>query len=377
MSDIVAPAYRAIIISSSGEYIEMGQFLSLQFGYSLNKSTTATLSLSLDDPKLNDQTKAVLQSWIRIERRDDPTDSSSAYRLVWYGKMYNAQYSGDQNSGTITLTYIDLAGLLETRWTAKGYQILTATDQGDILWDIINDTQSETYGDLGITRGAHPTSHNRTAGKDLQSRSILDILSSYSEINYGIDWEITPTPYTSEIGIFNIYYKGDSYQYHKGEELSTVLRYTKGTDNSAIYNNNVISFSIEERGDDFSNRVAVYGAATEETQKSGTSEDTVSQSNYGLFERHVSEPDVSSQSVLDDKSASYLNEMVQIPKNISIALRPLTYPRFGDFDVGDIFHFDFNYGNAVAFNAQYRLYEMTVVVDNDGVEKMNLTLNVV
>ena len=372
----VAPSYKATIIASSGEYFEMGEFLSLQFAYSLNRGTQAMLVLSMEDSKLTSQTNAVRQSWLRIERRDDPSDSSSPFRLVWYGNLYSAKASGNADNAQMVLMYEDLASLLGSRYTAKGYQVLTATDQSDILWQAINNTQSETYGSLNITRGSHPTSHNRTAAKDLQSRSILDVLTSYSEINYGIDWEITPTPYSSEIGIFNTFYKGDSYQYHKGQELTTTLRYIVG-DHGTSYNNNVVSYEIVEDGEKFANRVAVYGAATTATQLTGTSEDIVSQSNYKLFERHISEPDVSVQSTLEDKSALYLNDYVQIPKDIKFTMMPLMQPRFGTFDVGDIFNVDFQYRNALTFIGQYRLYKFTVTVDNSGVEKMNFELNVV
>lgn len=376
MSTAVAPAYKATIIASSGEYFEMGKFFSLQFGYSLNRGTQAMLVLSMEDVKLSAETKAIRQSWLRVERRDDPSDASSPYRLVWYGNLYSAKASGGPDTAQMTLMYEDLASLLGSRYTAKGYQVLVATDQSDILWEAIDDTQSETYGDLGIVRGSYPVSHNRTAAKDLQSRSILDVLTSYSEINYGIDWEITPTPYSSDIGIFNTFYKGDSYQYHKGEALTTILRYKVGT-HGTLYNNNVVAYEITEDGEKFANRVAVYGAATTATQLTGTSEDVVSQSNYKLFEKHVSEPDVSVQSTLEDKSALYLNDFVQIPKDIKFTMMPLLGPRFGTFDVGDIFNVDFQHGTALAFIGQYRLYKFTVTVDNSGVEKMNFELNVV
>lgn len=373
---MIAPQYRAIIVSSSGEYIEMHQFLSLRFGYSLNRGSMAQITFSIDDEKLTQETTAVRQSWVRIERRDNPFDASSDFVLVWYGQLYNKKTSGDQNGGTVTMLYEDLASILKKRFTPKGYQVLTATDQGDILWDIINTTQSETYGDLGITRGAHPTSHSRTAGKDLQSRSILDILTSYSDVNYGIDWDISPTPYSQEIGIFNIYYNGDSYEYHKGSVLSTVLRY-RSQEYGNYYNNNIVAFDVEEKGDDYANRVAVYGAAIDSTQRTGTSEDTTAQANYGLFETHVSESDVSSLTTLADKSSSYLRELKQIPKLINLQMRPLTEPRFGTFDVGDIFNVDIRVKEVVNLNAQYRLYEFSVSVDNVGKETIHLTLNVV
>jgi len=376
MKDIFSPAYKVVIVGSDSQSVEMHQFLSLQFAYSLNRGSIAQLTMSMDDPKLTPYTTAVLQSWIKVYRRDNPMNNASEYKLVWYGKMYNRSYSGDQNSGQVTFFFKDLASLLETRFTAKGYQKLTPTDASDILWEVINNTQLETYGSLGITRGAHPTSHNRTAGKDLQSRNILDILVSYSEINYGIDWEITPTPYSQEIGIFNTFYRGDTYQYHKGAELSTSLCYRKG-DFNVLHYNNISTFDIEEKGEEFANRVAVYGAATTETQLTGTSEDLISQASYGLFEAHPSESDVSVQDTLDDKSATYLAEYRQIPKSIKLKQRPLVQPRFGTFDVGDIFNFKFMYAVAFSFEAQYRLYQLTVNVGKDGTETMDLTLNVV
>ena len=53
---------------------------------------------------------------------------------------------------------------------------------------------------------------------------------------------------------------------------------------------------------------------------------------------------------------------------------PLQQPRFGTFDVGDIFTVDYKNYHFREFTEQYHLYKLSVTVDNNGVEKMDLEL---
>lgn len=374
----LVPRYRVIIEDATGEYVQMHRFSSLKYGYSLNRGTIAELVMPMNSDKLDNLTTATLNSWIRVYRWDDENDQSTE-RLVWYGLLTDISYGLDENSGNVTMRYSDIASLLSYRLVPRTYSVTTPTDASQILWELIDDSQSimvggDVVGNLGITQGSAPASKNRQPEKDLQNRTILEVLQAFSEYEDGIDWEITPTPRNQSIGIFNTYYAGAGIQYHKGSVLNIPLTYHVGADNEMKYNN-VKSVDVSESGSDYANDVLALGATIEEAQLFSRAENEPQQLVYGLFQDVVSETSISEQATLDDKASEELNARASIPYNIKLSLFPLETPRFGTFDVGDIFTFNFRFYNFRNFSRQYRLYRFTVNVDDNGVEKMDLELN--
>lgn len=372
------PFYRVVIVDAAGKHQIINDFSSLTFGYSLNRSSTAELKVSLTSPKINELTTATLQSWLRVYRWDDP-DNDATERLVWYGLLFDPSYTSADISGEITLRYRDLAGILGRRRVEKDYSVTTPTDASQILWDILDTTQSKTsgavnVGNLGIIQGAAPTSKNRAPKKDLQNRTVLEILEAFSNYIDGVDWEITPTPKIQEIGIFNTYFRGLGELYHKGNVIATPLTYVVD-DEGTLLANNLKAVSIDEVGSEYANEITIFGVAVEESQLFSTASNTAQQEAYKLFQDQRQETNVSEQSTLDDKASEELNSSVIVPFNIKATLIPLYGPRFGTFDVGDIFNVRYKHYTFRDFTRQYRLYGLTVSVGSDGVETMQIELN--
>ena len=367
------PYYRVIIENAAGDYVEMHDFTSLKYSYSLNNAGYAELTLPLKSAKVNSLTVAPLQSWLRVYRWSDRDDPSSE-RLVWYGLLFDPSYSTDSLTGDITLRYKDLAGILAHRFVPRTYSVTSLTDASQILWNIINASQLETGGDLDIVQGAAPVSKDRQPEKDLQNRSILDVLIAFSEYEDGIDWEITPTPRNASIGNFNTYYTSASQPYHKGYEVGTPLTYFVDDTNAMAFNN-IASVTIDEVGSEYANDILALGATIEDVQLFSTAENAPQKTIYGLFENVVSETNVSEQSTLDDKASEELSASETVPFNIVLTMLPLQKPVFGTFDVGDIFTFRFKFYTLRDFERPYRLYRFTMNVDDMGVETTTMELN--
>lgn len=374
----LAPSYKVIIRNAAGENVEMNRFSSLKFEYSLNRGSTAELNMALVSDKLDNLSTATLNSWMSVYRWDDPNDQATE-RLVWYGLLVDLSYNMGETSSSITLRYEDIASLLAYRCVPRDYSITTPTDASEILWDLINNSQQIDFGgtvvgDLGIIQGAHPVSKNREPKKDLQNRTILETMVAYSEYIDGIDWEVTPTPRNQSVGIFNTYYRGAGELYHKAQEIDIPLVYYVDETNELKYNN-VKTVDVQEVGSDYINDILMLGATIEEAQLFSQAENGPQQLVKGLYQDVKSETSISEQATLDDSAQEELNARNNIPFNIKLNMLPLQQPRFGTFDVGDIFTFRFKFYNFRDFTKQYRLYRLTVNVDDNGVETMDLELN--
>lgn len=251
-------------------------------------------------------------------------------------------------------------------------ELLTGDDSGATA--TAETTNYTIVGDLGIVQGSAPASKNRQPEKDLQNRTILDVMQAFSEYEDGIDWEITPTPRNQSIGFFNTYYAGIGQQYHKGNEIDTPLTYYVD-DTEALKFNNLQSVSVDEEASEYVNEMLILGATDGESQIGSSDGNAQQQIAFGLFEEIKSETSISEQDTLDDRAAEELASKSVIPFRIKAKLLPLQRPRFGTFDVGDIFTVRVRYYGFRNFTAQYRLYKMTVSVDDTGIEKLDLTLD--
>lgn len=367
------PRYRAVVINALGEDVEFESFTSLMYSYYLNRGATAELVCPMNYSKLDVYTTAPRKARLKIYRRDNTGEDE---RLVWYGYLYQVPYSGNENEATMTLRFENIANILYRRFVPSDYSVMSLTDQSDIIWDLISYTQGLTGGDLGIIRGLHPVSEDRMPEKELQNISIRAVLDSYSRIINGLDWDFTPTPKLPSINVFNTYYQGASARYHKGTVVGVPLVYWR-EHNLTNRINNCSDFSIVEDGDAFANDVRLLGSTLGESQLEATATDASSVGQYGLYQDLGSSTSVSDQSRLDDQAQEELLAKNLVPKDINLTLLPHVDPRVGTYDVGDIFEVQFKYYQAREFIEQFRLYGMTVRVDDTGVENVNLELNVI
>jgi len=372
-----APYYRITIEQPDGTVVEMNQFVNLQFSYGLNRGSTAQLTLSMKDSKLTELSSSPLYTWMRVYRWDDPADPLTE-RLVWKGLLFEPAYTLSESLGTITMLYKDVGGILGHRTVDRDYSVTTPTDASAILWDLIDITQNKmsgavNVGDLGIVQGAAPASKNREPEKDLRNRPILDVLVSFSEYIDGIDWEITPTPINNSEGIFNTYFTAIGAQYHKGNIVTTPLTYFVNADNEQLFNN-IKSLQVTESGTDYANSILALGAQIEEEQYFSESSDATQQEAVGLFQDTITETNITEQTTLDDRADEEVASRTNLPINIKLRMMPLQAPRFGVYDVGDIFTVRVKVYDFRDFTRQYRLYGITVNVDENGVEEIDLDL---
>jgi hypothetical protein len=172
-------------------------YSSLSFSEELNQGCSGQVNLKYRDfqnyvNKFGTYTApTVLTSSLRdIKIYDDG-------QLYFYGFLKHFRLTEDSaGDATITLSFADWGLILSSRLSSTHF---TDTDSGQIAWQIIEETQDKTYGDLGITQGTIETTKKRQ--RTLDHDNIRDVIigMSKAKLDDGFDWDI------DEFKRFNVY----------------------------------------------------------------------------------------------------------------------------------------------------------------------------
>lgn len=227
---------------------------------------------------------------------------------------HRAIFGGQTGATNLTVYFTDYVGLLGSRYTPLE-DIYTSEDSADIAWALIDDSQSDISGEgnLGITRGTHPTTVNRdrTFRHDNIRNEIVKM--SRAKLYNGFDFDIDNTLK------FNVYYP------------------TKGTERPEIVFSefNIVSWlSNRPLTAKLANRVHVLGGGFGEEMVTTTREDATPMATWGLLEDTLSEKSVSTLKTLEDRGDKYL-DIKSEPKDVfSITVKDKN-PSILNYDLGD------------------------------------------
>jgi hypothetical protein len=235
--------------------------------------------------------------------------------LIFNGVVMNRQTRGGKVGATsLTLPIGDYLAFLAKRRTAA-LRAFTSEDSADIAWTLIDESQNDAsgFGDLGITRGSHPTTKDRD--RTLRFDNVRDVIVGMSneKVKDGYDCDID----TSKV--FNIYYPA------------------KGTSrpNIVFDDFNIISFTSDEPlAGKLTNRVYVLGVGFGDSQIYEKREDTSVMPNWYLQEDVLSEKDVSQATTLQDRGDQFLTDNKEPVSSFSLTHLDNT-PDILDYSVGD------------------------------------------
>jgi hypothetical protein len=184
----------------------------------LNKEPTADFSFSFEELKLgataNDTTVANMFTAALREIYVNRTKNGTTTK-IFYGVITDFVVTpGGKGERTVSIKAMGFFGLFKKRLVGIGTEtVYSATDAGDIAWDLIDDSQnSDTpYSDWGITQGATPATKNRdrTYFFDNVYESIVKLSSD--NLADGFDFDIDNSKQ------FNVYYPT------KGQARPTVV----------------------------------------------------------------------------------------------------------------------------------------------------------
>lgn len=338
-------SYKIQVRDSNGDILgEFDTYRNLEFNKRLNNYGSCSFQVLDTDSKASSLV-ALRRYQVYIYRVVDGDDA-----LVWAGEQ--AMREGELNiekSNWITIHCYDWLEQLNHRYTADEV-IFTDEDAGDIAFSLIDTTQGDTDGDLGITEGTIETTVDRD--RTYFNQNIMDAIINLANVISGFDFEI------NDQKIFNVYGV-------KGSDKSDTI--------ILEYGRNLTKCHIVEDFTQPGNRAIVLGEATgEDNLQRVERNDTDSQAIYGLREQLISEMDVSELDTLQDKGDAvirkYATSLLQVDIDIlksSVAI--------SDFSLGDLVSLKIQNG-IYDIDEAYRVFEWHIQYDFDNTETLSLVL---
>lgn len=221
---------------------------------------------------------------------------------------------GQGDSPNLTVNSKGFFSLLEKRYTGF-YEFIENEDASDIAWGLIYDTQNQTYGDLGITRGANPTTKSRQ--RTFRFDNIADEIKSLcaTEVKEGFDFEVDNNK------VFNVYFP----------EKGTVRPDIVLESGFNINTYNITKTFINS----MANQVIVTGEGQgEDLLYSIRDAENVYKENFFLLQDLLTETNIQQVSTLDDKGDRYLDEN-KYPRYIISLTTDYENPNYNNFVIGD------------------------------------------
>jgi len=178
--------YEFVIKDKNGKALAtLDSAFSRSFSTYLNKSGDAHFSLSIYDAKVTQEMLQLGNKELYIYR---------ANTLLWGGELLYSRSDMSRETQKIDVSAKGFFDLLSKRYvgTAANPRVFTNTDLADIAWTIINESQSQTDGDFGITQGTHPTT--RDADRTYEYKNVKEAIEGLSNLNVqnGFDFEVGP-----------------------------------------------------------------------------------------------------------------------------------------------------------------------------------------
>lgn len=294
---------------------EITTYQSLSFSRISNSVGNATFSMNVSDPKLTSTLFTRYKSKVVLMRNDVP---------VWIGFVYKKSLDYSPDSKTLNIVCYDYVKLFEKRVT-KDFQTFNTETTGDIIWSLINDSQNESGGGLGVQRGVDSTT--TTKDRTYQKYTILsNAIINMANVENGYDFQFTPI-----LGSDNLI---DHVNFDSWDSRSTFR------DGFTLVKSNIDQMSATDYVE-IANTVLSSGSGTGEGVLDPTAENSGLQNSYGRLEEVLLLKDTSTQDTLQDTVDDYLTTNSRERYYMSIKLRPDTAPQYGDFDLEDVIKYDF------------------------------------
>ena len=226
--------------------------------------------------------------------------------------------------------------------------VYTNEDQLDIAWSLIDFTQGQTNGDLGITRdpGEVPSGVMRDRRYPKEERQFIgEILEGFSELHNGFDFNITPDK------VWQAFYP------KRGGPTDHVFELGKNLGNIAVQHDAFgVATEITGLGEGEGNRkcIAVRFDATAQTE-------------YGLLEDILSLPEVKHFANLDSRVREELRLRNHMRDHPQFSIIVHDAPEIFSYNIGDEVRVRADDGY-IQIDEDYRIVSIVVQVGDSGKE---------
>lgn len=358
------------------DYVPQGELLNASdrvTNIALSKTDTATFKIRTDNP-LADLCIS-LEGYVKVYR-----DGS----LTFYGSLYTAEESVDEQGAYITCSAVSPAFQFQKRFLYPNTIVYTA-DRAAITATLMGNlnTQFASYyagpfsgvedyraiGETGIDATVLPVSSGSTISYNVGTiKSMADIISELSSGTQGFDWRLVPHENFSG-GVVT----GSTIAYF------TAAQTLGSTKPEAVFEfgtgrNNIKAYTRTVSRDTQANRiyhVGPSGAATIDYS-------IPSFRRWNAAEDHIN-TDINDAAAAADLAAQHI--YVRKEPRTTISFTPSgdygdsRLPKFGvDYGIGDVITGRAVSNGSTRFNGLFRVWAVSLAVDNNGIETTTLTL---
>jgi len=297
--------YSLLIKNAAGSNInEITNHKGFNFNYELNRPGECSFTANIDFA--DKFTMANLFPYISY------LDIYRFNTKVWSGVLSKIPSgSVGKETGSIDFTFSGYLHLLEKMFMGALGETYTATEQGTILWTMLNNFQSLPNGNYGITLGNVSTgiSRDRTYSA---FKNIYDAFIEMTEVINGPDIDITIEK------VLNVYA-------HKGHRLNHVFEYGK----------NISDFSFSVDGDSIVNNSIFLGSGEGSDMLYSVAHNMQSQEKYGLMQNVTQKSDVIILDTLTGYAQGEVNEFGEPTQIFGLNAMVQDDPPMGSYTVGD------------------------------------------
>jgi len=322
-----------------GQYLATLPFFDLQGEFFMNKPKQIRWSLPLRHEVITMKSVFPGKTEVWLLRND---------QKVFVGPLWNATASSKDNTlacdGQSVESYLSLRRI--------NADVEKSGSRSDIAWSLINDTQSENSGDLGITAGTLSVTPSMTTkyarGEGIYVFDAIDEFAS--EADDGFDWEIDVDR------VFNTYYP----------RIQSRARVR------LEYLGNITQYSLQAMGMWEANDILIKGP---DDSLSQVTVDTVKRAEYGLRQYTGSNTSAKTQTQLNNYAQDILNKRRDIRLVPQVSVRTDNINPFeGDITIGQLSHLYID-DSWAQFDQDMRMTGFQVTVGRHGEETFVLYLS--
>lgn len=278
-------------------------------------------------------------------------------QLVFVGPVGEVEWSATRDS--ITIDARGLLSYLEERRIGSGTKSFVSEDISDIMWELVDDAQGQTFGDYAFTDNVTTAGTNLTVEFESRTR-ILEALRSLSQVDGGPDFWIDPDRQLNTAAA-------------RGQDRRSLIRLTPGMMEGATWTN---------RDEQLATVVTVIGGEDGIGgffQGTAVTTDSGALAKYGRRERLIEVRELTSDQQCEDYAARVVAEQARRSETIrlDIVVTPDRPFSIRDLEVGDILTVDLRAPDLGQVIGAYRVVNRRLNLVSETADSYRVRLDLV
>ena len=348
----------------TGDIMEEIPLTTVTFGETINGATPFTASAPMQTGHITPGQLVHGFSWDKMQQANIKPGARLLHVLrngkpMYSGLLYKAQ--ADPLSRTMNLSGADHLSYMDRR-RLDTTQSFAAADQFQIVRDLVDEMQKNTYGDLGIQVTTGSSGVNRTRKFEASERwRFGDALNGIAGQSDGFDYTMKASGSVAA-GIV---------------PTLTLANRLGGNSNNWVLQlgKNCESLSYTEDATSMANAYTVLGNGNSDERPLYTAKNAGSLNTYPQFDEvRNAESDDTETANLKTEAYAYLAAYQTPVRTAVIRIKPDDPDiKFGAVEVGDSVRFIASYG-WLEFDELFRIMQMNITIDQNGKENVVVTL---